>query len=74
MMRVILTGETDALLDPFHRSDQPKVTACSLSMTDSTARVDVRHVMARPKAKSRTEIAVLSDRISLSFSVDHALN
>ena len=51
-----------------------KAIAYSLNMTESTVKVHVRHIMAKLKAKNRTEIAVMSKKNILESADDHPLN
>jgi DNA-binding NarL/FixJ family response regulator len=39
-----------------------KVIAYNLNMTESTVKVHVRHIMAKLKAKNRTEVAIISEK------------
>lgn len=70
----MLTAREMAVVRAIRQGKSNKVIAYSLNMTESTVKVHVRHIMAKLKAKNRTEIAVLSDQIELALLDDRALN
>ncbi|WP_170153345.1 response regulator transcription factor [Roseiarcus fermentans] len=69
-----LTARELSVVRAIQQGKSNKVIAYNLNMTESTVKVHVRHIMTKLKAKNRTEIAVMSDKIGLELCDELPLN
>jgi DNA-binding NarL/FixJ family response regulator len=60
---VALTSRELSVIRAIKLGKSNKIIAYNLGMTENTVKVHVRHIMSKLKAKNRTEIAIMSERI-----------
>ena len=57
-----LTAREMSVVRAIQLGKSNKVIAYNLNMTENTVKVHVRHIMAKLKAKNRTEVAIMSEK------------